>query len=176
MTPSELYGLLYGFDEFFGQSARSVHPNDTPLLRVKLVPVSVGRELADLDPEHRHFNIEFYPDRAEVWASNAWDTSLTLRLRRAGVTYSAEQTPLEAQRSELEANLFRYLRSLHFTVNHARQLVEILLENPSHPQAISLIGFPPDLIDKLHDYRDHLSETTPGSNTASPDSGLQDQS
>ena len=153
-TLSEIYHLLYGFDEFFAVRPESIHPHDSPTFKVHLIPFSLGRELRDADPAESLFHVEFYPpDRAELWNAKAWSDSLTKRLRVAGQVATYYRSPREQARLDLESSFLRHFKSIGLPFRHARALSELLISGPENPSVLQLAALPEELSHALKTYR-----------------------
>jgi hypothetical protein len=162
LTVSEIHSLLYGFEETCDAKLSSVHPEDHPIFRVKIVPYLIGSALRNADPEERYFHIEFFPpDKAEIWESKAWNDSLTRRLRLAGIVQTYYQTPEESSRAKMERALISHFKSCHLAFRHARALTEMLISGPENLTVLQLAGLPEQLAHELQLYRNTLDAPRP---------------
>jgi len=119
---NDLYHLLYGFDQFFASRPQSIHPHDSPIFKVHVIPFDLGTDIRNSDPDEAFFHVEFYPpDRAELWNSKAWNESLTKRLRLAGQVTTYYCTPDEQLRADVECNLIKHFKSVSLPFRHARR-------------------------------------------------------
>lgn len=158
MNLNDLYHLLYGFDQFFASRPQSIHPHDSPIFKVHVIPFDLGTDIRNSDPDEAFFHVEFYPpDRAELWNSKAWNESLTKRLRLAGQVTTYYRTPDEQLRADLECNLIKYFKAISLPFRHARALTELLTSGPENPTVLQLAALPPELIHQLQNYRNHVS-------------------
>jgi len=157
LTISEIHSLLYGFEETCDAKLSSVHPEDHPIFRVKIVPYLIGSALRNADPEERYFHIEFFPpDKAEIWESKAWNDSLTRRLRLAGIVQTYYQTPEESSRAHIERLLIQHFKSCHLAFRHARAITEMLISGPENLTVLQLAGLPAPLAHELQTYRNTI--------------------
>lgn len=154
LTIHELHSLLYGFEETCDFKTSSVHPEDHPIFRVKIVPYLIGSALRNADPDERYFHVEFFPpDKAEIWEAKAWTDSLTRRLRLAGIVQTYYQTPEESSRAKVERSLIQHFKSCHLAFRHARALTEMLISGPENLTVLQLAGLPTPLAYELQTYR-----------------------
>lgn len=159
LTIHEIHSLLYGFEETCDCKTSSVHPEDHPIFRVKIVPYLIGSALRNADPEEKYFHIEFFPpDRAEIWESKAWTESLTRRLRLAGIVQTYYQTPEESSRAKVERSLIQFFKSRSLSFKTARALTELLVTGPDNPTVLQIAGLPIELAHELQFYRNSLNE------------------
>lgn len=160
LTIEELFRFIHGFDEFFGDRVQSAHPSDNPVYRIKIVPYDIGQRIYQEDPDESHFHVIFFPPhKAEVWAVEAWNESLTKRLRNILAATKVEQTPDEIIRADLLHSLIAFYRSIGLTYKLAHQTADHLLSTKD-PSAVLSISFLPDtLATKLHEYRNRNNTT-----------------
>lgn len=154
LTIQELYSLLYGFEELCDIKPQSIHPEDHPIFRVKIVPFSIGAQIRNADSDEKYFHVEFYPPfHAEVWQSLAWNESLTRRLRTAGVVQTYFQTEEESARAKIERLLIAHFKGISLPFRHARALTEMLISGPENPTVLQLAGLPEAISHELQTYR-----------------------
>lgn len=159
LTIHELHSLLYGFEEMADAKLRSVHPNDIPIFRVKIVPHLIGSAIRNADPDEKYFHVEFYPpEHAEIWEAKAWAESLTKRLRTAGFAYTSSRTIEETQRAMIESLLLKHFKTCNLAFRHARALTEMLISGPENPTVLQLAGLPAPLAHALQTYRNSTNE------------------
>lgn len=165
LSIKELHDLLYSsFEELAGITPLSVHPQDLPTFRVKIVPFTLGSVIRNNDPDERYFHVEFYPPaHAEIWQSQAWADSLTRRLRLAGVVQTYFQTPEESARSKIERLLISHFKASNLPFRHARAITELLISGPDNPTVLQLAGLPAELAHELSVYRNTLCPSNPNS-------------
>lgn len=165
LSIQELHHLLYdSFEELASIHPLSIHPQDHPTFRVKIVPFSLGAAIRNHDPDEKYFHVEFYPPlHAEVWQSQAWQDSLTRRLRIAGVVQTYFQTPEESARAKVERLLISHFKASHLPFRHARAITELLLSGPDNPTVLQLAGLPVEISHELSLYRNSLCPSNPNS-------------
>jgi len=164
LTIQELYSLLYGFEELCDIKPQSIHPEDHPIFRVKLVPFNIGAQIRNADSDEKYFHVEFYPPfHAEVWQSLAWNESLTRRLRTAGIVQTYFQTEEESARAKIERLLIAHFKALSLPFRHARALTEMLISGPENPTVLQLAGLPEAISHELSQYRNSLCPSNPES-------------
>lgn len=162
----DLYSLLYSFDQFFGERPIHLSDHDRPIFPIRIVPLHIGTLLRDTDKEEKYFHVEFTPHQAEVWNAKAWMDSITRRLRIAGHTAHAKQSPIEALYSSTNSKLiFYFTRQCHMRHAHAQAMAEYLLNGPENPTLLQHAGLPLDISTSLKQYRELIENRTQSPST-----------
>ena len=158
LSITDLHSLIFSYDQFWGNRPKHLSDHDRPIFPIHIVPVEIGTLLRDTDPNEKYFHVEFTPSQAEVWNAKAWVDSITRRLRIAGHSVSAQQSPEEALYSSTSSSLIHYFtRQCRMRFGHAQAMAEYLLTGPENPTLLQHAGLPLDLSSNVTKYRELIS-------------------
>lgn len=151
----DLYGLLYGFDEYFGRRPRSVSRHETPEFKVRVVPYTIGVLIKNADEEESLFHVELHAtdNTADIWHAATWRTSISRKLRTVGDYCNLPTTDRERLHADLRGRLLKHFSSTYYNFKHALALTELFLAGPMRPEYLQLAALPAELADMLSKYR-----------------------
>lgn len=173
-----IWTLIFGDPRLSLRTPESVHVNDHPIQKVKSFPLSVGKQLSELDPEGNFFHIEFFPGKgvAEVWSAHAWKESLTRKLKHVN-----NDDSLVARRNKVRNELrFFFAQKTHCGNERATALADLLLNfGNDNDNLLEMFEAPHALIESLNQLRkesEHGSrpEVPPLPQPGGSESGRQD--
>jgi hypothetical protein len=166
----ELHNLIFHNSP---HAIRSVHPSDTPILRIHVIAVDVARRLAELDPDENIFHLEFFPASpiAELWSAQAWNESLTRRLRHSAL--KANDNSLASRTTALKSELAAaILTKLRVPREDATATALVCMSTPQMDSMLESLGISPSLINDIRSLRAEHSalDTNTGTEPAQPTS------
>lgn len=158
--------LLWNFPEFDFQRPKSItHPADQPLYRVKLIPYTLGVELANLDQKEELFHVEFFPEqepaRAEVWHIDAWRDSLSRIIKhKPSLIYAPDDRRLSSEEAAgiFQGELVYILRSLGLSQTNATSAAELLMRGPDYSRIAIILGMKEETIRRLENMRNEIKK------------------
>jgi len=176
-TTSVIWTLIFGDPRLSLRTPESVHIHDHPIQRVRSFPLSVGKQLAELDPESNYFHIEFFPAKgiAEVWSAQAWKESLTRKLKHIQTDDS-----LVARRQKVHGELrFFFAQKTRCGADRASALADLLINfGNNNDHLLEMFEAPKALIESLNQLRKETNgsgpEVPPVSESGGQQSGRQD--
>lgn len=170
LSPATLSSLLNQFPELLHIRLKSVDPRDTPLTRIRLIPLELACEIRAEDPTETYFHVELFagasPPHGELWDANTWHHSLTRYFRNrtapVGDSASNKPDPLSSTISQTESELVRILVGRGLTIPHARACAEILVrgDGPQFDEVVELFTISHSFILRLSDIRDKIREAS----------------
>ncbi len=156
---SELHDLI--FNNTIAVAPKSLLPQDHPTLPVRVIPADLANRIRALDPEEHFFHLEFFPPHpyVDLWSSQAWNESLSKRLKNnAALAAKFSASPLarrEALITELTLQLRRLLPNL--TNEKGREAAIFYLASPLIDDALLALGIPQPIITAMQALRKELS-------------------
>lgn len=150
-----LHALVFGTPN---TSARSIHPTDNPVERVRVVSYDLGRMIAEADPSAEYFHVELFPpNSADLWSAWAWQQSTTRRLRHLSATVNSD---LPTLRQHVFNELTHLITSKARCPTERAQSTATALINfgDGNDMLLDLMETPLDLRNKLYQLRKLLTQ------------------
>lgn len=164
LSPQEIQHLLTTFPDFEYIRPLSVHPSDSPIQRVRVLPLQLAQQIKLEDPHEDVFHIEEFPahGRADLWSTVAWRESLSRQLKLKASQKAADPTtPLLDQLHSIEAEIITYLiQTVHLPTRIAIVGAETITRNTltkDQEAFIQIITLPQELLDRLTTVKNSLA-------------------
>lgn len=162
IPPEILLQLLTEFEDLLNLRPL-IHPLDHPIHRVKVIPVELGVLIKQHDPTERYFHVEIYyttPAHADLWTAQAWQESLTKRLRN--VKDGEILQPVQSLRINEIQVAINLRASYGLASEHARHAAEMLLrgDEETRDEIIKLLNLSDIIIQQVNKVRELLNQQT----------------
>jgi len=165
LSPQEIQHLLTTFPDFEYIRPLSIHPSDSPIQRVRVIPLALAQQIKIEDPHEDVFHVEEFPahNRADLWSSIAWKESLSRQIKlKASIRAADPTTPLLEQLHNIEAEIVTYLIQQVFLPPRIAIIgaETITRSNLTQDQEafIKLITLPQELLDRLTRIKQSLAD------------------
>lgn len=181
LSPQDLSYLFHNYPQFEFSTPTSIHPNDRPIYKVRIIPLDLGKQIAAEDNEEKYFHVELFPllNRAELWNAQAWRESISRRIKLATVARDADpSTPLIVRLNHLEEQLKHALCSqIHLRYANASGVAVLVLRGaltPDQQAFIELLGLPAELLLSIKQTKDELARINNPNSSIEPSQAPSD--
>jgi len=170
-----LHALLFVAPECEQARPQSIHRNDSPIERVKVVPHDLGKFIAELDPNEQYFHVEFWAPHAEIWSARAWRDSLT-RLLRHKSTAAENDDQVSLKQTVLNELIQLIARVTRVSYDRAEKSAQAIIHfGEQYDVMLDLLQVSPDLKVRLLRLRKLIAEQSSQQDETENSSGLQNE-